>query len=77
MNCRILDDCSLVELAIRWTAACGSVARAKEPSLRYTAGMGILIGMDEAGYGPNLGPLVVAGYGNGSILPGDSRLAAF
>jgi ribonuclease HII len=22
--------------------------------------MGILIGMDEAGYGPNLGPLVVA-----------------
>src|SRR5688500_12326261 len=23
-------------------------------------GMGILIGMDEAGYGPNLGPLVVA-----------------
>ena len=28
--------------------------------LRYTAGMGILIGMDEAGYGPNLGPLVVA-----------------
>lgn len=26
----------------------------------YTAGMGILVGMDEAGYGPNLGPLAVA-----------------
>ena len=31
-----------------------------EPPFRYTAEMGILIGMDEAGYGPNLGPLVVA-----------------
>src|SRR3981189_3299140 len=29
-------------------------------SIRYTAPMGILIGMDEAGYGPNFGPLVVA-----------------
>ncbi len=28
--------------------------------VRYTGTMGILIGMDEAGYGPNLGPLVVA-----------------
>jgi ribonuclease HII len=28
--------------------------------MRYTALMGILIGMDEAGYGPNFGPLVVA-----------------
>src|SRR3954452_17751177 len=27
---------------------------------RYTALMGILIGMDEAGYGPHLGPLVIA-----------------
>jgi hypothetical protein len=27
---------------------------------RYTAGMGILVGTDEAGYGPNFGPLVVA-----------------
>ena len=36
-------------------------ADARRPApIRYTALMGILIGMDEAGYGPNLGPLVVA-----------------
>src|SRR3954449_11018765 len=29
-------------------------------AIRYTALMGILIGMDEAGYGPHLGPLVIA-----------------
>src|SRR3954454_19899522 len=32
----------------------------RPPSIRYTALMGILIGMDEAGYGPHLGPLVIA-----------------
>jgi hypothetical protein len=36
-------------------------ANARRPArIRYTAPMGILIGMDEAGYGPNFGPLVVA-----------------
>src|SRR3954467_12785708 len=29
-------------------------------AIRYTALMGILIGMDEAGYGPHLGPLAIA-----------------
>ena len=37
----------------KWPCISGTI-------FRYTAGMGILIGMDEAGYGPNLGPLVVA-----------------
>src|SRR4051812_21351514 len=36
-------------------------SNARRPApIRYTAPMGILIGMDEAGYGPNFGPLVVA-----------------
>jgi ribonuclease HIII len=38
--------------------------------------MAILIGMDEAGYGPNFGPLVVCrDYTKGSIFPGASKFA--
>src|SRR3954452_13849763 len=38
---------------------CRRAAR-RTNAIRYTALMGILIGMDEAGYGPHLGPLVIA-----------------
>jgi hypothetical protein len=43
-------------LAYGFCRSCSGAAQA----VRYTAVMGILIGMDEAGYGPQLGPLVVA-----------------
>jgi hypothetical protein len=50
-------------------------------SIRYTAGMAILVGMDEAGYGPNLGPLVVAataweGEGEGRGAEGEGQRGA-
>jgi hypothetical protein len=31
----------------------------RDPTICYASGMGYLIGTDEAGYGPNLGPLVI------------------
>ena len=58
-----------------------TAARRHTP-IRYTAPMGILIGMDEAGYGPNFGPLVVAatawhvsdeGAGDWGLRAGKSR----
>ena len=36
--------------------------------------MGILIGMDEAGYGPNLGPLVVAATAWGVVEDAGCRM---